>query len=51
MCLDPQLEFSHWDRPADLVSLHEVASHVGKVASSNAVLDALRDDGHSKVVP
>jgi hypothetical protein len=49
--LDPQLEFSGWDRPADLVPLQEVAAHVGKGASSHAVLDALRDDGHSKVVP
>jgi hypothetical protein len=51
MGLDPQLEFSGGDRPADLVSLHEVAAHVGKFTSGNAVLDALRDDGHSKVVP
>src|SRR5450755_3485908 len=51
MGLDPHLEFFGWDRPADLVSLHEVATHVREVTSSNAVLDALRDDGHPKVVP
>jgi hypothetical protein len=51
MGIDPQLEFSGRERPADLVSLHEVAAYVGKITSSRGVLDALCDDDHSKVVP
>src|ERR1700677_3229694 len=51
MGLDPQLEFSGGERPADLVYLHEGAAHVGKVTSRRVVLGALCDDGHSKVVP
>src|SRR5882724_8348869 len=51
MGLHPQLEFPGWDRPADLVSLHQVATHVGQLALGKAILDAVRDDGHSEVVP
>jgi hypothetical protein len=51
MGLDPRIEFFSWDRPADLVSLHQVATHVGQLALGGAILDALRDDGHSEVVP
>ena len=40
MSLDPPLKFFGWDRPADLVPLHEVASHVALVANVIGIADA-----------
>ena len=43
MGLDPQLEFSGWDRPANLVSLHEVTAHVGSLEATMRWLAANED--------